>query len=592
MSPKYFSSILMLGTQGVSDPQLKKGIFITNSLALATAILACVIGTAFSFVTRNWMIFIPALLECIGFFAVLFINKHKKYEAAGLTLLILHCIWAVYFGAIFGIMIEIRLIILFLISATLLIYKRKKPLIICITAAAFSLVIMEVNYFLGIVKPVPLSHNVQFLLRWLCILSILFLNIMVILFYKKSNTELFNALLQHSNNLEDLVQQRTAELEEANMSKRVFLQQTSHEIRNPLNAIFGIAQIMRLNLKNGIQQDLSLIEPLYFASFNTREIVNNVLELSRIEAGRLYEIEKSCFLIRPCIIDIICVQRYVALAKSVSLQYEFDQRLPEAIIEDKIKLGEIVSNLLSNAIKFTRPDSTINIRIALQGSKWQLSVTDQGPGIEENRLKNIFDAFVSQRSSFVAGTGLGLHIAKHFVELMDGTITVDSNIGKGTTFTVTFPLTEGDRSHATNDDELILLSSFSDRSVLVVDDDSMSRAIISHFLSNAGLKVQTVGNGMDGLRVARTLPPDLIILDAHLPVMDGAEILKELKGDVMLRHVPVIIVSGDAFIETSRQFEGMGAADYISKPIDYNQFCHVVGKYLALETKRPAGAGL
>lgn len=585
MNPTFFSKTIALGTEDIKDEQAKKGIIIANSLALTTGILALAIGTAFYFVTHSKMLLIPAVAESIAFFCIPVLNKFKKHEAAGLTLIVLHCIWAIYFGALLGIIIEIRLIFLFLISATLLIYKDRRPVIIGISAATFSLVIMELNFYFGVFPPLELGHDIQFILRWLCILSILTLNIQAILYYKKNNKELLNQLLLHNNQLEHLVQERTAELEKANISKRIFLRQTSHEIRNPLNAVFGIAQLMRHNIKNDVEKVASLIEPLYVASFNVREILNNVLELSSIEGGKMQHVEQSCFLLRPGIIDVISVQKYVALVKSVQLEYEFDEDMPESLITDKIKLGQIINNLLSNAIKFTKYNSKILISVKRAGEQWQLSITDQGPGIEAHRRESIFDVFVSEGNNFTAGTGLGLPITRHLVELLGGSIDMVSVINTGSTFTVTLPLIDCENDQTENEQHM--LSYFSNNSVLIIDDDKMSSTILSHFLSDAGISIQTATDGNSGLSAALLHPPDLIILDTQMPGMSGLETLKHIKSDTVLMHVPVIIISGDAFTETSNQFLAMGANDYISKPIEYNQLCAVIGKYLGLKEERP-----
>jgi signal transduction histidine kinase/ActR/RegA family two-component response regulator len=588
MNPTFFPRTIALGTEDITDEQAKKGITIANSLALTTGVLALVIGTAFFFVTQSKMLLIPAILESIAFFCIPLLNKFKKHEAAGLTLIVLHCIWAIYFGALLGIIIEIRLIFLFLISATLLIYKNRRPIIIGISAATFSLIVMELNFYFGIFQPIALGHNIQFFLRWLCIISILFLNIQAILFYKKNNKELLNALLDHNNKLEHLVQERTAELERANHSKRIFLRQTSHEIRNPLNAIFGIAQLMRHNIKKDVEKVASLIEPLYVASYNVREILNNVLELSSIEGGKLQHVEKSSFLLRPGILDIIGIQKYVALVKSVQLEYEFDPAMPESIITDKIKLGQIISNLLSNAIKFTRYNTTIHIEIKREEDNWSLSINDQGMGIEKDKHESIFDVFVSEGNNFTAGTGLGLPITRHLVDLLGGKVTLESTVGTGSTFTVTLPLIAGNSNQT--DHEQNMLSYFHHKSVLVIDDDKMSSTILSHFLSDAGIDIQIATDGVTGLAAADLKTPDLIILDTQMPGMDGIETLKRIKADSLLMDIPVIIVSGDAFTETSNHFLALGANDYISKPIEYKQLCEVIGKYLGLKEERPVSS--
>jgi CheY-like chemotaxis protein len=209
-------------------------------------------------------------------------------------------------------------------------------------------------------------------------------------------------------------------------------------------------------------------------------------------------------------------------------------------------------------------------------------------GIEKEKHESIFDVFVSEGNNFTAGTGLGLPITRHLVELLGGKVTVESTVGTGSTFTVRLPLITGDSNQT--DHEQNMLSYFHHKSVLVIDDDKMSSTILSHFLSDAGIDIQIATDGITGLAAADLKTPDLIILDTQMPGMDGIETLKRIKADSLLMDIPVIIVSGDAFTETSNHFLALGANDYISKPIEYKQLCEVIGKYLGLKEERPVSS--
>jgi CheY-like chemotaxis protein len=205
-------------------------------------------------------------------------------------------------------------------------------------------------------------------------------------------------------------------------------------------------------------------------------------------------------------------------------------------------------------------------------------------GIELERQESIFDVFVSEGNNFSAGTGLGLPITRHLVGLLGGKVTVRSTMNAGSTFTVTLPLIAGDSDQT--DHEQHMLSYFHNKLVLIIDDDKMSSTILSHFLSDAGIDIQIATDGVTGLVMASQKTPDLIILDTQMPGMDGIETLRRIKTDRLLMQVPVIIVSGDAFTETSNHFLAQGANDYITKPIEYKQFCTVIGKYLGLKEEK------
>jgi signal transduction histidine kinase/CheY-like chemotaxis protein len=567
-----------LGTRDITDEQRRKAIQITNSLALITAFLAAIIGTVFSILTGKWSIFIPAIIESAAFLGIVYMNFLGKHQAAGLSLLILHSICAVYFGVHLGMLVEIRLIILFMVSATLLIYNERKPIIICITATALCLILMEANYFLQIVQPIPLSYNMQFFLRWLCILSILILNIVVIAFYKHNNALLYNALQEQNALLEDQVQERTKQLREANVLKERYIRQTNHEIRNPLNAIFSIAQIMKQDLmKKGMKPDITLIEPLYAASFNAREIINNVLEISKIEAGILHTIDKTDFKIRAFMLEQIAIYKFLAHAKSVYIQYDFDSRLPQTMYADRLKLGQIFGNILSNAIKFTAPDTVVSVKAIWKSSnEWQFCISDKGAGIAQDKIKTIFEPFTSEKNTFTPGTGLGLSISQHFVELFEGRIEVYSEVGEGTNFLITLPLEIGNSRHVEKEVKNL---SYEQQTILLIDDDVMSTALISHILSDLGLEVLKAKDSITGLALARAERPDMILLDGHLDV-SGLEVLQQLKEDTVLQKVPVIIVSGDAFTDTKTKYRDAGAVAYVTKPVLMQELQEVVEEHL------------
>lgn len=565
------AKIISFGSQNLAEEQQQR-IRIINSLSLATAVLTLSMGALFYVTTGKLEILLPTILECIAFSSIIWLNYKGRHETAGICMICFHAVWAVYFGVLMGTVMELALVLLFMISAIFLVYQKRRSIIICFCVTAGGLIIMEAFYFGGWVEPLSFDHTTTFLLRWCCISVILTLNTICILYYKKMNNHLLLTL-----------RARSIELEKANQSRKVFLQETSHELRNPLNAIFGIVQLMQLDLKNErISASLpSLVDSLYAASFNMREIINNVLELSRIEAGQLDEVRLKKMDIRKTLRYIANIYEYVAFTKSVHIDLFFADALPEKVLMDETKFSQIINNLLMNAIKFTRAKSDIAIRAGVQDTEWFVSVTDQGGGIEEDKLVRIFEPFVTDKTSFIEGTGLGLHISKHFAELLEGNITVECTQNTSTTFTVYFPLHGPDTAQTPLVPAQPQEKVFSSKTVLVIEDDKMNQVILKNFLLENGVKVLTANNGVEGLAAAREQSPDLIILDSHMPKMNGRQTLQHLKNDAILRRIPVIIASGDAFTETAAVFIREGASDYVTKPIEFKALRLVLEKHLA-----------
>jgi CheY-like chemotaxis protein/two-component sensor histidine kinase len=336
-----------------------------------------------------------------------------------------------------------------------------------------------------------------------------------------------------------------------------------------------------------VEQDRSLApirqlaDHLYAASYNTREIINNVLEFSRIEAGKIDTPQLETLNVREWLEGIVNMHQYVASVKTVRIRTSIADDIPQIISGDKILLSKTLNNLLSNAIKFTAQESTISLDVFRDDNKWCLQVTDQGEGIRADRLSTIFNAFVTERNIFLEGTGLGLHITRHLATLMGGDIKVYSVMGKGTTFTVNLPLEVPSETTCTNDSDIDAdLGSLTDTSILIIEDDKMSQMILSRFLSGLGSRIIVAGDGMEGLLLAKASRPDIIILDSHIPGLSGKDTLAQIRADEMLQHIPVIIASGDAFKENREELLLAGADDYLVKPIEFKALQTTLSKYL------------
>ncbi len=567
---------------------------IVNTIALMTAVMSGTFGLFCFMATGNVAMSAPAAIGCCLLSAVILTNFWGKYTTAGLALIIITNISIQYYSAIMGKVTEVHLLFIFLLGLSLIVFEKDKPRrVFSISFTIFAFLIGEINLYNGYIAPIvpPEEHtNAQFVIRWVSIPGILLLDLVVIYYYIRSIDRLRMREMVHVRRMLDNVKEHnrdlevlTSELVKATDAKTVFVRETSHEIRTPLNAIFGISQLLQLK----VEQDRSLApirqlaDHLYAASCNTRDIINNVLEFSRIEAGRLDTPLAAPLNVREWMEDIVNMHQYVANVKAVKVRATVDKDVPQVLMGDKILLNKTLNNLLSNAIKFTPQESTVTLDIYRSEYRWCIQVTDEGPGIKADRQSTIFDAFVTERNIFLEGTGLGLHITRHLVNSMAGEIKVYSKIGNGTTFTVMLPLripTEVSFSNEVDDDTGA--ANLTDTSILIIEDDKMSQMILSRFLGGMGSRIILAADGVEGLLLARASRPDIIILDSHLPGMSGKDTLAKIRRDEELKNIPVIIASGDAFKENSVELLKAGANDYLVKPIDFKVLHTTLSKYV------------
>jgi CheY-like chemotaxis protein len=269
---------------------------------------------------------------------------------------------------------------------------------------------------------------------------------------------------------------------------------------------------------------------------------------------------------------------------------EVSKDFPPELIADKTRLVQVVNNLLTNAIKFTKHGSTVTLTVVREKDTYVLTVKDEGKGIAPDKIAAIFEPFVTERSDFIKGTGLGLHIVKRLVESMHGTIAVSSPRGMGASFIVSLPLIL-DEEDGLQPLLLPLVSEgYSQKRILVIEDDRMSQTYMAHYLLRLNLEVVVADNGKEGIVKAYEQLPDVILMDMQLPDMSGLDILKQLQTDPLLKDIPVLVVSGDAFKEVRDAAFFSGAKEFIIKPVDFKILHLALNKYLnepAKETKKP-----
>jgi signal transduction histidine kinase/DNA-binding response OmpR family regulator/HAMP domain-containing protein len=410
---------------------------------------------------------------------------------------------------------------------------------------------------------------------------------------KTQDLELQRERLLHTNReLEEMqreLEQKAEDLETASRYKSDFLANMSHELRTPLNSLLILARdLMDNRTGNLLSQQVESAEVIHRSGIDLLNLINDILDLAKIEAGRMDLFEEDLAL--PEVADSIKA-RFLPLAgkKGVGLHVVLEEDLPATIHSDRQRLEQILNNLISNAIKFTQHGS-VEVAFATlpEASEPELAVTvrDTGIGISEEKLQTIFETFRQAESGIsrrYGGTGLGLAIARNMAELLGGSVTVESTVGIGSTFTFRLPIRAGaaassptfppplpkeslslvaQREHAHVDDDRASLAA-GDRSILIIEDDPSFAAILREVCRARDFKAICSPTGEEGLSLAREHGPTALILDLRLPGMSGWQVLEAIKGDVALRHIPVHVISCE---EPSRDAYTMGAVGFLTKP--------------------------
>jgi signal transduction histidine kinase/CheY-like chemotaxis protein len=410
------------------------------------------------------------------------------------------------------------------------------------------------------------------------------------------------------DNLEQQVAERTIELQltneelqeaeaataRANIAKTRFLANMSHEIRTPLNAIIGFTKIME---KEGTKTKLptkfyEYLDHISVSGHNLAELINNILDLSKIESGKM-NLVKDTVNLHLLLQGIFHVHKAQALNKSVSLNYSIDPNLPTFAKTDRTKVNQILMNLMSNAIKFTSPGKNVHLKAYFENEKIIVEIIDEGIGIPQHKHKSIFEAFEQADDSTTrrfGGTGLGLPIVKQLITLLNGSIELTSKEGEGSCFKVILPFEKSIDSDIKSSEDIENIIFSSNSKVLLVEDNPMNRRFMKELMSLYGLDIMLASSGDEGIKVCMHEKPDLIIMDLHMPDMDGLEASKEILSHSDCSDIPIIMMSADAFEEQKQAAMEAGIQEYILKPIQTTQLIPAMAKYLLVESeeKQPA----
>ncbi len=376
---------------------------------------------------------------------------------------------------------------------------------------------------------------------------------------------------------------------QANQAKSAFLANMSHEIRTPINGMLGFLDLMRKTGLTQIQQ--KYLAPVEESAHNLLRIINDILDLSKIEAGQLH-IEHRPVNVGEVIGNAVRLLEPLAAEKGIDLDVEIGANVPEAVVSDATRIGEIVSNLTNNAVKFTHQGRVlVTVDQVAQSNgedRLRIEVSDTGIGIPSSQVAELFEPFhqaESGRDRRYGGTGLGLTITKNLVEAMNGSITVVSEPGRYTKVAVEIPCSVADagevpRTRSGRGDAYRDLSfDGSGLKVLVVDDNDINRAFLAAMLTHYGISVTEAESGREALVLCDRGTFDVVLMDIHMAQMDGVETTQQLRQDEdQAGRCLVIAVSADVIGEQERRFDGAGFDGFIAKPIDERALIGVLGR--------------
>ncbi|SEG26081.1 His Kinase A (phospho-acceptor) domain-containing protein [Butyrivibrio sp. Su6] len=381
----------------------------------------------------------------------------------------------------------------------------------------------------------------------------------------------------------------------ASEAKSNFLANMSHEIRTPINAVLGMNEVILRECKD--EKIIEYAQNIESAGRTLLSLINDILDFSKIESGSM-EINEAEYDLSSVLNDVFNMVNLKAQQKALKLQFDIDETIPDKLFGDEMRIRQVMVNILNNAVKYTQEGK---ITLSLNGIEQEkgillvLKVKDTGIGIKPEEMDSLFDKFKRldvDKNRTIEGSGLGLAITHSLIELMDGTIDVESEYGVGTTFIITIP--QGIRSNSQiGDFKARIAKTMKNKEyhekfvapnarILVVDDTPMNHVVIRELLKNTRIQIESARSGAECLEKQRLEKYDIIFMDYRMPQMDGIETLKAMKedDDSKNKDTPVIILTANAISGARENFLQEGFEDYLSKPIESEKLEELIMKFL------------
>lgn len=422
-----------------------------------------------------------------------------------------------------------------------------------------------------------------------------------------------NQLLRESEQfLEKKVEERTKELKEAtdiaenatkealkakeiaenaNQVKTIFLANMSHELRTPLNGILGYTQLL-YNANDIPKEYKEPLETISSSSEHLLELINDILDLSKIEAGKV-ELDETKFEMRNALRDVYNIFKLRCERKGLTYELLLDDGLPSAGIADQRKIRQILINVLGNAVKFTETGG-VKLRVGFdtQKNRLKLSVKDTGRGIPSEKISEIFEPFkqVADTENTEGGTGLGLSLTQSYLNLMEGTIGIESTVGVGTIVNIDIPIKSPEFGEVVSLDEdsiaqgnIVGIKSGIENKILIVDDNDINIKVANQLLSNVGFHLATAENGEEAITQYKQFKPNLILMDIRMPKMDGEEATKKIRRLKGGKKVKIIALTASLLEENREYFTQRGFDDFLGKPYNTEELLGLIQQYTDLE---------
>ena len=386
---------------------------------------------------------------------------------------------------------------------------------------------------------------------------------------------------------------------ESGRAKSNFLARMSHEMRTPLNAIIGMSTIAQTS--EDPERIAHCLNKINEASVHLLGMINDVLDMARIESGNLM-LSDAEFKPLTMLRKVIEANRFTLDAKKQNLNVDIDPALPETIVADEQRLAQVIDNLLSNAVKFTPPEGTIDFSVKKikedeKTCTLGIRVSDTGIGIHGEELEKIFALFEQADGGMArryGGTGLGLPISASIVHLMGGNIRVDSEPGKGSSFSFEIVVNLGNRKAGENSfsggrnsakaAEEERRPNYAGLSILLAEDVEINREIVISLLEDTGITIDCAENGIQAVELYKAAPEKygLVLMDIHMPEMDGYEATRQIRAFEAggTRKVPIIAMTANVFKDDVDKCLAAGMTQHLGKPIDYNELIKQLNKFL------------